>query len=138
MENASKALIIAGAILISIILISIGIMVVRSGDELIGGAGQQLDAQQIEMFNSQFTSYTGAQKGSSVRSLMGQVISSNASHDEEQQIAVEGPNGETTPDDIRNNLKATTTYTVKLESAKSGLINKITVTLGGSTTSSNS
>ena len=34
MENASKALIIAGAILISILLISIGIMLINSGREV--------------------------------------------------------------------------------------------------------
>lgn len=134
MENASKALIIAGAILISIILISIGIMVVRAGDTVVGGAQEQMDAQAIDMFNSQFSSYIGQQRGSTVRSLMGVIISSNASHDEQHQITVEGPNGETTPDDIRNNLKATTTYTVAITSnPKSGLAEKITITLGGAT-----
>lgn len=34
MENASKALIIAGVILISILLISIGIMLINSGKDI--------------------------------------------------------------------------------------------------------
>ena len=44
MENASKALIIAGAILISILLISVGIMVMNSTDEVTGGMQQQMDS----------------------------------------------------------------------------------------------
>ena len=131
MENASKALIIAGAILISIILISIGIAVVQSGSGVTGGAIEKMNAQEIEMFNSQFSSYAGQQKGSTVRSLMGVVISSNASHDEEHQIEVAGPSGETTADDIRNNIKATTTYKVDITSdPDSGLTKKITITTG--------
>ena len=43
MENASKALIIAGAILISIILISIGIMVIQAGNSVVSDAEDKMD-----------------------------------------------------------------------------------------------
>ena len=37
MENASKALIIAGAVLISILLISLGVMIYRNGADIANG-----------------------------------------------------------------------------------------------------
>ena len=131
MENATKALIIAGAILISIILISIGIMVVQSASGVTGAAAEEMSKQEIDLFNAQFSSYAGQQKGSTVRSLMGVVIASNAAHDEQHQVTVEGPSKEKTADEVRNNIKATTTYTVKITSdEKSGLITKIEILTG--------
>lgn len=139
MENASKALIIAGAILISIVLISIGILVVNSADNLVSGAGEQMSAQEIQLFNRQFDTYLGTQKGSAIRTLMGTVSSSNATHDEAHQVAVEGPNGETTPDAIRTAVRPTSNYTVEIitnaESALTEMI-KITAATAGTTTTS--
>ena len=60
MENASKALIIAGAILLAIIIISLGIMVVNNARNQIGGAN--LNAQEVQAFNSNWESYIGDKK----------------------------------------------------------------------------
>ena len=79
MENASKALIIAGAILISIILISIGIMVIQAGNGVIDQSGEQMDQQAKQAFNSQFANYSGTQRGSTVKSLLQVVMASNSS-----------------------------------------------------------
>lgn len=89
MENASKALIIAGAILISILLISIGIILINSGKDVTetGTAGMQ--SQKIQTFNSQFTSYEGTKKGSEIRSLYNTVNASNAT-DSVHQVKVTG------------------------------------------------
>lgn len=78
MENASKALIIAGAILLSILIIALGIYVFTSAK----GATRtdQLDALEISTFNDKFTQYEGKQLGSSVKKLLGDVISSNQSN----------------------------------------------------------
>jgi len=136
MENASKALIIAGAILISILLISVGMMVLGSADEIVGGAKENMDAQQIQMFNSEFENYRGEQKGSSVRQLMSKIKASNASHDDQHQVKVEstlagvekGEDGGVDPDSVSNNVRPTTTYTVTIKSnKKSGLIESIEV-----------
>lgn len=59
MENASKALIMGGAILIAILIISVGIMIVNSTK---GVTDQQDKANQlvtIESYNSQFSQYCG-------------------------------------------------------------------------------
>lgn len=67
MENATKALIIAAAILIAIVLISIGVYVLRQGQEAMNSAN--LTEAQILEFNGKFTSYAGTQRGSAVNAL---------------------------------------------------------------------
>lgn len=75
MENASKALIIAGAILLSILIISLGLVIYNQAKDAVGSGG--LDEQQISAFNSKFTQYEGTQTGVQVNALIQQVISTN-------------------------------------------------------------
>ncbi len=58
MENASKALIIAGSILVSILVISLGVVIFRN---MSANVNQQsrLTEQEISNFNSRFTKYLG-------------------------------------------------------------------------------
>ena len=78
MENASKALIIAGAILLSILIISLGIMVYNNAKNTVGSAN--LNKQEIETFNSQWETYQGQNKtASEVKTMIRAVIASNAS-----------------------------------------------------------
>ena len=79
MENASKALIIAGAILLAIIIISLGIMIFTQAQGTIKGAG--MTEAQIIAFNQKFTKYQGKQKGSVIRSLVQEVMSNNNSEE---------------------------------------------------------
>lgn len=80
MENASKALIIAGAILISILLISVGILVMNSTGNMQDEVGTTSDSMAIQTFNSNFTVYEGNEmSGSQVKSLLSYIKSSNAS-----------------------------------------------------------
>ena len=82
MENASKALIIAGAILIAIILISVGIVVINSVNKPVAQAEQEGKSQAAQMFNAPLTKYAGNNKSTEeVRSLL-QVISSRKTKDE--------------------------------------------------------
>lgn len=76
MENASKALIIAGAILLSIIIISLGLVVVNNVRDSI--EGQNLNKEELAAFNDQFLSYENTNvSGAKVNSLIQTVISSN-------------------------------------------------------------
>ena len=52
MENASKALIIAGAILLSILLISLGIMIFNQAQTTVQDSG--MSQAEISTFNSKF------------------------------------------------------------------------------------
>ena len=76
MENASKALIIAGAILLSILLISLGIMVYNNAKGTVGNAN--LSKEEVSAFNSQWESYTGTGKtASEIKTMFSAIISSN-------------------------------------------------------------
>lgn len=76
MENASKALIIAGAILLAILLISLGIMIYNQAQSVTNGDGMS-DAE-ISTFNSRFQKYEGDQKGSIVKTLINEIEVNNA------------------------------------------------------------
>ncbi len=109
MENASKALIIAGAILISILLITIGIILINSGKDITTTGASQMSSQNIQTFNSQFTAYEGTVKGSQVRSLLNAVRASNVT-DEAHQVAVYCEEDE-------SNISTTKQYTVSIHRA---------------------
>ena len=93
MENASKALIIAGAILLSILIIGLGMTVFNSADNVKGAAN--LDATELRAHNSQFLSYEGRQKGSQVRALVNSIKTNNATYND-RMIAI-GFSTNTTP-----------------------------------------
>ena len=67
MENASKALIIAGAILLSILIIGLGIFIYQQAAGAMSGAN--LDPQKVEAFNSKFEQYEGTVSGTQARAL---------------------------------------------------------------------
>ena len=62
MENASKALIIAGAILIAILLISVGILVMNSINKQVDQAQIEADAEATRIYLAKFTPYEGRNK----------------------------------------------------------------------------
>ena len=116
MENASKALIIAGAILIAILLITIGILLINSGSGVAESGTREMASQEIQIFNSQFTPYEGTKKGSELKSLFSKVQASNAT-DRNHQVYFMGntPTGER----VKNveKLESSRTYTVSFEYA---------------------
>ena len=70
MENASKALIIAGSILIAILIISLGIMVFNNMSNSVKNEAT-LDKQAREAFNSKISPYIGKNiSGSQVNTLV--------------------------------------------------------------------
>ena len=86
MENASKALIIAGAILISILLISIGIILINSGRDITSTGASQMQSQKISAFNNKFLAYEGIKKGSEISGLINEANASNATDSEHKVI----------------------------------------------------
>ena len=84
MENASKALFIAGAILLSILIIAIGMYIYNSSTNSIYSAGDQIASQEQESFNSQWTSYDENQPGSSIKNMIAKLISNAKVNAEEQ------------------------------------------------------
>ena len=59
MENASKALLMAAGVLIGLMIISLAILLFNSFGGTSATIHQNIETQQIEQFNSQFTVYNG-------------------------------------------------------------------------------
>jgi len=139
MENASKALIIAGSVLVAILIIGLGMRIFYQAE---GGADMiELSSTEINMFNSKFERYAGTQTGSQVKSLISFAISNAGTNGDDPiklptigtatggcKTEAEVKNYINALSTIRNNIISTSTYTVKCEYAGTGLISKITIT----------
>lgn len=132
MENASKALIIAGAILLSILLISLGIFIFSQAQDTLESV--HMDEQEIQAFNNKFTPYEGERvRGSQVNALAQAVLSNNQSaknngETETKGITMNGKvniNSDGTSTSFTR-LPAGTFYSVKF-TYKNSLVNEIVV-----------
>ena len=89
MENASKALIIAGAILLAILIISLGIIIYTQAQDTISSVN--MSDQERMAFNSKFEPYRGDSiRGSQVNALAQAVLSNNQSAKENGDTATKG------------------------------------------------
>lgn len=115
MENASKALIIAGAILLSILIIGLGMAVYNNASSTVQDA--DLSSQEVLSFNSQFEGYSGKQKGTVVKNLIAAIKANNQ----------KGGNTITCTYS-QNSLVNNQTYTVNFEyDPNTGLITKLSI-----------
>lgn len=79
MENASKALIIAGSILVAILIISLGVMIYKNFANTAKDMAN-MDKQEIQAFNSKIVPYLGDSiPGSQVNALLQYCLSVNIS-----------------------------------------------------------
>ena len=132
MENASKALIIAGAILLAIAIIGIGMFVYQSVTGTIQDAANMSD-QEVDAYNQEFLNYEGVVKGSAARALCDAVRNHNVSNrqDASKQIAVK--DGEATdPMSAPKTLDSAGTTSSEINDIKSKLLSgkTYTVTVG--------
>lgn len=88
MENASKALIIAGAILLSILIISLGIFIFNQASEITKSSN--LSEIEVLQFNEKFTSFEGEHvRGSEVNSLLNRVVQNNIANQDDTSKQVD-------------------------------------------------
>ena len=135
MENASKALIIAGAILLSILLISLGIMIFSQAQDTVNNSG--MSKAEIESFNSQFLKYEGTRKGSVVKSMVNEVIASNADENHQNNDAIVTVNGEEKDKITTSGISTAKTYDISVEYGTNGRISNIKYTEKGKSTNTN-
>lgn len=143
MENATKALMIAGAVLVAILIISVGMMIFSQGSDVINQSSGKINQVEVQAFNNGFDSYEGDQKGSQVKQLISSVISSNATYEGTQDdkvitvdatgVAKVNKSGNTSADlsTIRSRLTAGSNYKVEFEYEK-GYIHIIKISDAGS------
>lgn len=137
MENASKALIIAGAILIAILLIGVGMMVFRGAQGGIDEAVSQMSSNEKQMYNNQFDTYSGTKvRGSNVKALIGVIITNNQTNADIEQKQVKYNGKLMTSEELskeRNTINSSALYNVEVvyDSAGvgTGLIDNVKVNL---------
>lgn len=93
MENATKALIIAGSILVAILLIAFGMRVFQSSSGTAKAGQSTMEATAITQFNSQFAGYNGKKlSASKINDLLQKVIASNAANKGKHEVKINGGN----------------------------------------------
>ena len=134
MENASKALIIAGAILLSILIISLGIMVYNSAKNAANGGN--IDKAQLQAFNSEWEGYVGENRtASEVRALYQAVIANNAAEDKAEtnrKIKISLNNAAAAEPTKVGTLSNSTTYKIDVVYTN-GLVTQVNVTTKSTT-----
>lgn len=143
MENATKALMIAGAVLIAIMIIGIGMMIYQSASGTINDAMGSVDQIAIDTFNGDLIGYEGTQKGTQVKALITKVITLNSTNNEahpERLLTVNVLGTAIAPGtDVSaqisslstaraQNIVAGRTYNVSFDYATTGYISTITIT----------
>ena len=86
MENASKALIIAGAILLAIAIIGIGMYVYNNASEAM--TGTDMTEQQVDTYNEPFQRYVGEIKGSRAKTLCDSIATHNRNAEDASELIV--------------------------------------------------
>lgn len=137
MENASKALIIAGAILLAILIIALGILIYNQAAGVVNN--NSMSEVEISTFNQKFTQYEGTNvKGSQVNALLSAIVQSNVSNQEDSSkeisVVVTATNWQTgsavsgTIKDIKSKAQTGRTYNVSFHyNDKTGLIDTVTI-----------
>lgn len=137
MENATKALMIAGAVLIAIMIIGVGMMIFSSSNDILNESLSGMDKYAIDQFNNTFLPYEGTKKGSQLKQLISDIITLNATNlgvnDYKIVTATVDGTGGTTAEELRNARTALVSgknYNVTLgyDTNNSGLITTVTIT----------
>ena len=117
MENSSKAMLIAGVVFISIILVSIGVCIVNKSENEINESEKTINTYSIELWNKQFRVYEGKQSGRNVKRLLDTVITANAAKNNEEikedigiYCSVEEVLEKINSSDLKNTLKGNRYY----------------------------
>ncbi len=123
MDNASKALIMAGAILIAVAIVGIGIYIFSSANSMTDDALNQIDALTVTSINSQLQQYEGEIRGRELKTAINTARSINAQKTlpDGGQITV---NGGTLPSDLTS-ITDNKTYTVSFQYSPAGYISDI-------------
>lgn len=84
MENASKALIIVGALFVTLLIISAALYIYGSSQGLLKTTGESISDQEKLSFNQQWTYYDGEQTGDSIKDLLRKMMQNCDTNETEQ------------------------------------------------------
>ena len=138
MENASKALIIAGAILLAILIIALGVYILNQAKSTTNV--DELTNQQVQAHNNTFFNYEGSINGTQAKALIDEIRNNNQSMPDLGDIAVTS-NVQTMANEkdntqlanLKNAFQTTSKYTVTItgyqttEGQYKGYVTNITI-----------
>lgn len=87
MDSASKAIIIAGGVLIGMLVIAVSMYMLTSFRTFYEQSMEQFEMQQITSFNSFFTQYTSPIKGYDAYNIIGKINEINADDNSNYSIS---------------------------------------------------
>lgn len=133
MENATKALLIAAAVLVAILIISFGLVIYNKSTTATDSA--DLTATQIHAQNEKFAKYEGEnQRGSVVNALLETALTNNTTATSDgAKVNVYMGSGTssllvgTTSTSISSKADTSKLYNIKCSRNKSGVINQINI-----------
>ena len=128
MENASKALIIAGAILVSILIIGLGMAIYNKATGAVRDSN--LDPEVVRQYNAGFVEYEGETnvKGANVKALIDNVMTHNRSVGTDTSLLIEVIEG-TATDPNRVTASDAATVNAACKTIREGIQNGKTYTL---------
>lgn len=146
MENVSKALLIAGAMILCIVIVAVGIYIFKDSNTTITDSMTSMSTQEIDAHNTKFLMYEAKQSGANIKSLVGILITNSNSNKEENAripgVYIENENdsddsgipenGKNSSyiaalENIRNNVVLKHDYWVEMTYQDNGLIDYINI-----------
>ena len=138
MENATKALLIAGSILIAILLIAMGVKIFNSTSGTVESAQSTMDATSVAMFNNKWYKYVGTNKSkSTVISLLNDILVNNSTNSNRKVYITLSEGGSTNgsineSSDISGLISETSSseksaFTIKVATDSDGYVNLIII-----------
>ena len=127
MDNASKALIMAGAILIAIAIVGVGVYIFSSTSSITNSGRAQIDATAAQMANSNLRQYSGRVRGSTVKDLISYAGSLNAQQVFPNDLTLNGTKIEVDTDTSGYNSNAFYNVSLKDNVGNDGYYDEISI-----------
>lgn len=125
MENATKALLIAAAVLVAVMLITLTLNVFQQGQNAVSNADMS-DAE-MQAFNTKFTTFEGTNRSTGdVNSLLNTVLTNNQKSDNDVTVSVDGTEKINATTNSFDNLSGSSRYTITC-TMTNGMVSSITV-----------
>lgn len=121
MENATKALLIAAAVLVVIILIAFGMRILSTSSGTQDKADASMNSAKAQAFNQSFTAYAGKRvNGSSVRNLI-TAINQSAFTDATNKVTIDDSGDVKTMADVDDTKSYSVTFTYETDTSKTNV-----------------
>ena len=127
MDNASKALIIAGSALIAVLIVSLGIAVFNSASNVAEQGRESVNSASVSAFNGQFEKYFGRSRTHDQALALSKLVKVNNSNADNPRVYCTAD-----PDWFYANSRAAYTYDIKGHYGTGGYIDIIEIVSAGS------